>query len=112
MQNKRRGPDFVLKVINTISGVSWLLVFMVFVVIAMAKPKFQGFSRGMGTIHGTWDTTLLNIVAGLLVLLIALSAVGIIFNFLRMKRKTDRIRATLVLSGILALVGLLALIFN
>jgi hypothetical protein len=29
-----------------------------------------------------------------------------------MKRKTDRIRATLVLSGVLALVGLLALIFR
>jgi hypothetical protein len=112
MQNKRRGPDFVIKVINTISGVSWILIFLVFLFISMAKPKFQGFSRGMGTIQGSWDAALLNVVAGLLVLLIALSAVGIIFNFLRMKRKTDRIRATLVLSGVLALVGLLALIFR
>ena len=112
MQNKRRGPDFVMKVINSISGVSWILIFLVFVFISLAKPQFQGLGRGMGAIQGSWDTALLNVVAGLLVLLIALSAVGIIFNFLRMKRKTDRIRATLVLSGVLALVGLLVFIFN
>jgi len=112
MQNKRRGPDFVIKVINILSGVSWIILFLVVVFISMAKPKFQGFGRGMGSIQGTWDTSLLGIVAVLLVLLIALSAVGITFNFLRMKRKTDRIRATLVLSGVLALIGLLALIFN
>ncbi len=112
MQNKRRGPDFVIKVINTISGVSWLLIFLVFLFISMAKPRFEGFSRGMGTIHGTWDSNLLAVVAGLLVLLVALSAVGIIFNFLRMKRKSDRIRATLVLSGVLAFIGLLVMIFR
>lgn len=112
MQNKRRGPDFVIKVINTLSGVSWVIIFLVIIFISIAKPKFQGFSRGMGTIQGTWDASLLGIVAVLLVLLIALSVVGIIFNFLRMKRKTDRIRVTLVLSGVFALMGLLILVFN
>ncbi len=112
MQNKRRGPDFVLKVINVVSGVSWIILVLAIVVVSIAKPKFQGFSRGMGTIQSSWDTSLLGVVAVLLVLLIALSVVGIVFNFLRMKRKTDHIRVTLVLSGIFAFIGLLLLLFN
>jgi len=107
MINRRRGPDFVIKVINGIAGFAWICIFLIFVFVAMAKPKLQGFSRGMGAITGGWDTSWLDVVFFLLVFLVLLSVIGITFNFMRMKRKSDRIRATLVLSGVLAFIGLI-----
>ncbi len=108
MLNRRRGPDFVIKVINGIAGTAWVFIFMIFVFISLAKPKLQGFKKGMGAIKGAWDTGWLDVVFFLLIFLVVLSVLGIVFNFTRMKRKTDRVKATLVLSGILAVIGLMA----
>ncbi len=107
MQNRRRGPDFVIKVMNYISGTAWVMIFAIFVFVSMAKPKFQGFKRGMGAIHGSWDTDLLSVVFGLLIFLVLMSVIGIAFNITRMKRKTDNIRASLVISGIVASIGII-----
>ncbi len=112
MINRRRGPDFVIKVINVIAGSAWICIFMIFVFVALAKPKFEGFRRGMGAIQGGWNAGWLDIVFFLLVFLVLLSIAGIVFNFMRMKRKTDKIRATLVLSGVLAFLGILAFLLT
>lgn len=107
MKNRRRGPDFVIKLINWISGISWGILATVFLFLILSNPTSKGMSVSRPSLKGTSTAWMSNVIYALLIFLILLSISGIIFNMARMKRKTDKMKLTFFFSGILAIFGLI-----
>ncbi|MCL2154923.1 MAG: hypothetical protein FWH53_04580 [Leptospirales bacterium] len=101
MKNRRIGPDTIMNIISGISILSWVIVGVAFIIIAMNNPS--GI-RASGQSGSSWMTTT---IYALFVFLIILSISGILFNITRLKRKTDKMRITPIISGILAIFGLI-----
>jgi len=106
-KNKRIGPDAIMNIIGWISIMSWIVLGVIFIIISLSNPSSSSMSaiRG-GKIGGNWATSA---IYALFVFLIVLSIAGIVFNLTRLKRKTDKIRLTPIISGILSIIGLIVL---
>jgi len=109
MKNRRRGPDFVIKMINWLSAASWVILIIVFFSLIMTNPTSKGLSVSRPALKASSTAWLSNILYILFIFLILLSVFGIIFNMSRMKRKTDKLRLTFFFSGILAIIGLIVI---
>jgi hypothetical protein len=107
MKNRRRGPDFVVKVINWISGISWGILVTIFLFLIISNPTSKGMSVSRPSLKATSTAWMSNAIYAFLIFLILLSIAGIVFNMTRMKRKTDRMKLTFFFSGILAIIGLI-----
>ena len=106
MKNKRRGPDFIIKTIGWFSIISWVILISIVGILMVTNPALRGVvlvNMPARQISQGW-LLLINI---LLVFLIIINIFGIIFNFVRLKRKTDSIRITFFFSSILAIIGLI-----
>lgn len=108
MKEQRRGPDFVLNLISGISTILWIIFAIVFILLAIANPTHTGTAVSRPGLKGAGQWTK-NIIYILLILQTLLSISGIIFNLTRMKRKTDRIRISLVIMTILGIMGIIAI---
>lgn len=105
MNDQRRGPDFIIKVIRWSSIISWIILIVIEGIFVVLNPSFSPV---------TWDRTPeSNISQGWIVflytvfiLLLLINISGIIFNIYRLKRKTDRIRVTFIVSIIASIAGL------
>jgi hypothetical protein len=106
MKDKRTGPDTVMNVISGISIVSWIILGIIFIMLALGNPTSSGMAASRPGIKGAGQWTL-TVIYVLLVFLIILSVSGVLFNMLRMKRKTDKIRLTPIFSGILSIIALI-----
>jgi len=111
MKNRRIGPDTILNIITGISVVTWIILGVIFVILAMGNPTSSGMAASRPGLKGAgeWTTTA---IYGLLIFLLVLSVSEIIFNMLRMKRKSDKIRLTPIFSGILSVAGLIFMNFK
>lgn len=106
MKNRRMGPDTIMNIITGISVISWIIIGVIFIIVAVGNPTSSGMGRPSLKGAGAWTG---NAIYGLLVFLIILSISGIFFNMTRMKRKTDKMRLTPIFSGILAIAGIIFL---
>ena len=107
MKNRRIGPDTIMNIISGISILSWVILVVIFIMIAVTNPGSQVTAAiRAGGKAGGWGKTA---IYALFVFLIILSISGIVFNMTRMKRKTDKIRLTPIFSGILAIVALIVM---
>jgi len=106
VKNKRRGPDFIIKTIGWFSIISWVILISIVGILMVTNPALRGVvlvNMPARQISQGW-ILVINI---LLVFLIIINIFGIIFNFVRLKRKTDSIRITFFFSSILAIIGLI-----
>jgi hypothetical protein len=105
MKNKRLGPDFIIKVIERITLISWLIFFTVLGIMINVNPALRGMAlvrMPSRQISEGW----LALLYLMLIILIIINVSGIIFNARRLKRKSDHMRLTFFISGILAVVML------
>ena len=107
MKNRRLGPDTIMNIISGISIISWIILAAIFIILAFSNPTSSGMSLSRPALRGASGKWVSASIYGLLVFLIILSGSGILFNMMRMKRKTDKMRLTLIFSGILAIAGLI-----
>jgi hypothetical protein len=110
MKNRRKGPDYVVKLISFFSFVTWMIFFITLIVFHMASPR-------MGSYHAVrvnyFDMgSAVVIIKVLLFINIIISVWGIIANTMRNKRKTDTFRSSLVASTLLSLVGFIIVVIK
>ena len=106
-KNKRRGPDFIVKCIQGSALVSWIIIFVILIVFSMAKPRFQGFGRNFAVVGGGgWDTALVGSIFYILIFQLVLCIVGLVISTTRMRRKSDRYNKSLIIMGILSVIGI------
>ncbi len=107
MKNRRREPDFIVKIIQWITAIAWIMLCGIFLVIVIGNPAAKGMTLTREAAQGSPPPWLSPLVYVLFIFLVILSITGIIFNMARMKRKTDRMKLTFFFSGIFAIIGLL-----
>ncbi len=106
MKNRRLGPDTIMNIISGISIVSWIIIGATFIMVAISNPTSSGMSASRPGLKGAgaWAS---GAIYALLVFLLILSISGFLFNMLRMKRKSDKMRLTPIFSGILSAIALI-----
>ncbi len=105
--DRRHKKDWVCVAIEICAALAWVLIIGDLLLIASARPEGENFfSRVLDytASHG-WEEGPLRFSMWMMFGTFALCVVGLIFNSRRMRRKADRISPSLVVLGILSLVG-------
>jgi len=119
-QERRRKADWIVKMATILSLIAWAVAVAVWVVLDRASPEkevewFTSIARKRGTdivIRDYWDSTLLPLAFGLLIAALAICVLAFFFNKLRMRRKTDKYRKSIIIIGIITIFGLALFLFR
>jgi len=108
-QERRRQADWVIKAASILSFISWLVAVAALFVFEIASPDRINVSGVMGgTTRIAWNTALFPVTFILLILSVLSCITAFIFNAMRMRRKTDKYRKSIIIIGALSLIGLVA----
>lgn len=113
-EERRIKSDILYQWLEISSIVAWVALFVVIILWQSASPRAETLLDKLFGIKrsSAWDIGLLNVLFYILAFLFAFSAVSILLNLKRLKRKTDRIRLSFILSIIGSAIGILAYIFT
>ena len=113
-QERRRQTDWVVNAASILSVLSWLVAFAVVLVLDIASPQRANFFTNVfdGVVTATWNQTFLPLALILLILSFCSCIAAFIFNMMRMRRKTDKYRKSVIIMGVLTLIGIIAFIFR
>jgi len=112
--DRRSGPDFWVRILAWLGGISWVLMFAAMFIIDRAKPEAEKiFTRASGAeVRTTWDQTLLGYLFYLVIFGLCVSTVGIMINSKRYRREEDRFKLTLIVLGMLSILGIAIYLFT
>ena len=108
--NRRKQADWVVNAAAALSVVAWAGAFFVILVLDIAAPERDNFFSnvlGDGMIRTEWDATILPIGLVLLVFSFLCSVAAFMFNMMRMRRKTDKYRKSVIIMGLITLLGII-----
>lgn len=111
---RRKKPDLVLRLITLSGALSWILLLPVLVLVEKARPVLVTFfDRWMG-LEGRdyWDADAYRYAFYLMLLIMLLSAGGLLLNAFRNKRSTDSWRANLIIVFLLSVAGVAYYLIN
>ena len=118
---RRKKADWMVKMATILSFVSWAVVIAVWVVLDAASPeKDMKFISSIIRMHNDvqthirtyWNQTLLSVGFVLLVASLAVCMIAFLFNKLRMRRKTDKYRKSLIVIGAITIIGIVAFLIR
>lgn len=111
MKERRVGPDTIMRIIEWIAIIIWVIFLFVFILLILLSPTNAGMQASRPGLRssGQWVITTIYL---LLIIQLILGISGVVFNLTRLKRKTDKLRLTLVISIIASLAGLVVISLN
>ena len=106
---RRKKADWVVKMATILSLAAWLVAFAVWIVLDSASPeKTTFFTQFFGaSVRSYWDTSLLPVAFALLVVSLCTCIIAFVFNMLRMRRKTDKYRKSIIIIGAITIAGII-----
>ncbi len=112
-KERRKRVDPIMQIIHLSNALVWLLLIAFLLVTNEAMPPTETmFDRMMGVDKRThWDFQLLLIARWVLLGLFALSMAGILLNTRRLKRTTDHMRVSLIITAVFSFVGSIIMAF-
>ncbi len=106
--NKRSGDDWRVRSIPIFALVSWFLTICISTLLLQAMPEerygldeFWSYAR-----RTRWDETLLYIAAGLAIIQLIVSSMGLLVNSTRLKREGDRWSPSLLINVVVPIIAL------
>ena len=107
-RERRKKTDWVTKMATALSVVSWIVAFAVIIIIDQAQPEKQHFFNRFFNVgeRDYWITSLLPVALGLLIGSLAICIFAFLFNMLRMKRKTDKYKKSIIVIGVIVVVSI------
>ena len=105
---RRRQADGVIKAASALSFVSWGIAIIAFLLLEIASPDRMNFQLGSNISSGvsTWNEAFFPIVFILLILATCSCIAAFIFNMMRMRRKSDKFKKSIIIIGAITLVTL------
>ena len=112
--DRRRKKDWVTRAIPILSSISWIAALAILIFLDRASPdRANFFTRLAGTmVYSTWNTQMLRIALIILVVVFIICLIGIIFNALRHRRKTDKFNIPIIIMEIVSGVGIVVFLVN
>ena len=113
-QERRKGPDLLVKLLGWLAIVGWFLMFMVLFIIDRAKPEYENmFTKAANIkVRTSWNQELINYLFYLMIFGLCMSIIGLVINSRRHHRAKDRFRYTLIILGIISLLGIIMHLFR
>jgi uncharacterized BrkB/YihY/UPF0761 family membrane protein len=107
--DRRRGPDFVVRVAQFIVWFVWAIMFGAFVVIGYAKPPMQTYFEERLKVHlrTWWDQTLLGWFLWLMIVGLAIALLGSFMALTRNRRRSDRFPVSLAIMLVASIAGMI-----
>ena len=111
---RKQQSDWVIGGATVLSVVSWIVAFAAVIFVDRAAPDRWNFAfDARGAVPRTaWDESYLIIAFALLVFSLCACVMAFIFNMLRMRRKTDKYRKSIIVIGGMTLLGILFFMFR
>ncbi len=111
---RRKGPDLWVKLLGWLAIVGWFLMFMVLFIIDRAKPEYENmFTKAANIkVRTSWNQELINYLFYLMIFGLCMSIIGLVINSRRHHRAKDRFRYTLIILGIISLLGIIMHLFR
>ncbi|WP_429884745.1 hypothetical protein [Geoalkalibacter halelectricus] len=111
---RRRRPDIWVRSLEWLAVGSWLVLFLALLLVAKAKPQVETFFERYYNLplDPYWNLELLGYLQGLMVLGLALSVLGLFINWRRSRRAEDQCCVSLIILGVISLVGLVFSFLN
>ena len=108
VNNRRRGPDTLTKVIGIFAGISWLLILTVFIFYVNSKAREASLYDMRFSVANSFqgDPSLLMYANIALVLVTIVCFIGFMINISRHKRRKDRFSKSLIFFGIGSIIWL------
>jgi len=113
-QDRRRKPDWVVRMATILSIVSWAVAVAVWAVLESASPdrEFRFITSFLSQVHDAeihirdyWSEPLLQTAFILLVVAMLVCIAAFFFNKMRMKRKTDKYKKSIMIIGGVTVLG-------
>jgi hypothetical protein len=108
-QERRRGPDFLLRLISITGIVSALVLIVVLIVLQKAKPTYVTSLEIVRKtpIRKNWDGYLLYVAFILNVVIFYFSGIGLMIKTRRSKRTTDKYPISLIILWLLSFAAII-----
>jgi len=107
IKNRRKGPDFLLEVINFSGLIVWFFILMLFAVCEKAGVEIFNLNQ---KIEGSKQIAWLNIAIMMAAIMFFVSALLLLASLKRTRRKNDKLKISLLISETVSfLVGILLL---
>ena len=119
--DRRKKADWIVRMATILSVLSWAVVIAVWAVLDAASPeRDRQFISSIIRKHFDvqtyvrtgWNRTLLPVGFLLLVASLAVCLVAFFFNKMRMKRKTDKYRKSIIVIGVVTIAGIVAFLIR
>lgn len=108
IKDRRKGPDFLLNVINIVGFGIWGALLILIAICDTAGVKFFSINQELEEIK---NINLLNVAISMTVVMFFVSAILVMVSLKRTRRRADKIRISLLISEvILFVIGILLFI--
>lgn len=109
IKDRRKKPDIVCMYLEIAVVIVWLGFFVLLSLWHFAQPQKETFLDRLldAELRKVTDFTLLDMAFYLLVFLSIFSLISLILNSIRLKRRTDRLRITFIISLFFSLAGII-----
>lgn len=107
IENRRKGPDFLLQLVNLSGLIIWFFLLTLFSACDKAGVEIFNFSQ---KIEGQKDIEWLNVAFIMATIMFFVSAILLLFSLKRTRRKNDKIKISLLISEVISFfIGILLL---
>lgn len=108
-QERRKGPDFLIKVLKNLVFISWVIIFTSMVLLDLAKPQMESFFDKLFGVHRNtnWNYTFMDYMFYTMVCGLGVSVGGLYINSKRMRRKGDHYSISLIFLGLVSTIGII-----
>lgn len=105
-ENRRKGNDGILQFINLMCILIWGALFIIVAIITKAGKSMKYISENglLWLPSEFWEINLLKVSLIVTIACICICTMTIILNFTRHRRRTDRIKRSLIIGEILAFI--------
>jgi formate-dependent nitrite reductase membrane component NrfD len=110
---RRKQADGVIKAASVLSFISWAIAITAVLLIEIASPGRLNFQIGsrISSGYSTWNEPILSIAFVLLVLAMCSCIAAFVFNMMRMRRKADKFKKSIIIVGIITMITLVIFTF-
>jgi len=104
---RRKRPDWMIRGATILCVIAWFLTVGALLLLDVASPTAENLITHMldSTERDVWNELFLLITYALLILSLLSCVCAFIFNMLRMRRKTDKYKKSIIVIGLLTLVA-------
>jgi len=105
---RRKKKDWITYMSTILTFLAWIALFVAWALVDAAAPEVEwAFLAGFGRVHfdmepvlrQNWDSTLVYIAYLFMISSIGVSAIALVCNLMRRRRKTDKVKKSIIITG-------------